>query len=155
MMPRDAQALRPAAEGRLALVFRAAGRLCALPLEHVVETMRPLPVEPVAGAPAAVLGAAMVRGEPTPVVDVAMLIDEAAGARRRFVSARAGRRRVALAVEEVVGVRALPAARELPPLFAEGGDRLAAIARLDGELLRVLNAARLLPDDGAPASEVG
>ena len=41
----------------LALVFRTAGRLCALPLAQVVETMRPQPVQRLDGTPAFVLGA--------------------------------------------------------------------------------------------------
>ena len=44
--------------------------LAALPLEHVVETMRPLPVEPLGDAPRFILGLSIVRGEPIPVVDV-------------------------------------------------------------------------------------
>ncbi len=39
----------PLGDGR-ALICRAGDRVCALPLVHVVETMRPQPIEPVSGA---------------------------------------------------------------------------------------------------------
>src|SRR6202041_1193103 len=58
------------------LLFRARGHLCALPLAHVVETMRPLPVEPMAGAPPYVPGLGISRGRPAPAVDVARLLGE-------------------------------------------------------------------------------
>ena len=48
--------------------------MCALPLVHVLEVMRPLPLEKVEPAPAFLLGLAVIRGEPLPVVDVAALL---------------------------------------------------------------------------------
>jgi purine-binding chemotaxis protein CheW len=152
------------------LVFRAGGRQCMLPLEHIVETMRPLPVRAVAGAPPCVVGVAIVRGVALPVVDVARLLGESgdsgsvssatAGA-RRFVTIRVGDRRVALAVDVVVGVRTLPEGtlREVPPLLRDAGsDAVATIGTLDAELLLVLRAARLVEDDatgGIPAGLAG
>src|SRR5688572_15607941 len=56
------------------LICRVSTRVCALPLDAVVETMRPLVVEPVAGAPGFVSGLSIVRGEPIPVVDAARLL---------------------------------------------------------------------------------
>ncbi|MFL5302954.1 MAG: chemotaxis protein CheW, partial [Anaeromyxobacteraceae bacterium] len=52
------------------LLVRAGSRLCALPLACVVETLRPLHTSPLAGTPACVSGVAVVRGAPTPVVDL-------------------------------------------------------------------------------------
>lgn len=49
-------------------------RIGALALRDVRETMRPLPVEPLMGAPPFVLGLATIRGFPTPVVDVGRLL---------------------------------------------------------------------------------
>ena len=57
-----------------ALVFRAGSMLCALRLADVIETMRPLGTRPLAGTPAFVRGVSIVRGVPTPVVDVARLL---------------------------------------------------------------------------------
>jgi len=35
---------------------------CAIPIEHVSETMRPLPVEPIGAVPSFLLGLAIIRG---------------------------------------------------------------------------------------------
>jgi purine-binding chemotaxis protein CheW len=139
---------RPQAD--LSLICRVGERLCALPLGHVVETMRPLPVEAIAGAPHFVLGLAVIRGVPVPVVDTAELLGAPATSVNRFVTVTVGERWVALAVSSVLGVRevATGSLHELPPLLHEASaDVVAAIGRLDAELLLVLNATRLLPAD--------
>jgi purine-binding chemotaxis protein CheW len=61
-----------------ALVFRAGTLLCALPLGEVIETMRPLETRPLAGTAAFVRGISVLRGVPTPVIDVARLLTGAA-----------------------------------------------------------------------------
>lgn len=138
------------ARGRVAsLVCQVATRICALPLGAVIETMRPLPIEPLAGAPDFIAGMAIVRGEPVPVVDAARLLGAGAGRPRRFVTLRGGPRPVALAVDAVLGVRTIAADRfvELPALAgAAAGEVIAAIGALDARLLVVLEAARLVPD---------
>jgi purine-binding chemotaxis protein CheW len=134
----------------LSLICRVQARLCALPLAHVVETMRALPVEAVAGAPHFVRGLAVIRGAPVPVVDTASLLGAPAAAADRFVTVVAGDRQVALAVDSVLGVRTISAGslHELPPLLHDAGaDVVAAIGLLDAELLLVLNSSRVLPDD--------
>lgn len=141
-------------DGRLemarSLLCRVGVRLCALPLEHVVETMRPLPIEALPGAPPFVRGVSMIRGIPVPVVDAGALLDSGDPPKpTRFVSLKAGHRHVILAVEEVLGVRALPTAalRDLPPLLsAAGAGVVSAIGVLDSALLLVLQAARLVPE---------
>jgi purine-binding chemotaxis protein CheW len=142
-----------AGEG-LALVFRVQGRLGALPLAQVIETMRPLPIEPLAGAVAFVRGLSVIRGVPVPVVDGACLLGGAAAGAgsdltgSRFVTLRAGSRVVALVVDALLGVRALPGGslRELPPLLREAGaGAVSALGSLDAELLLVLGSARLVP----------
>jgi len=133
------------------LLVRARARSCALPLARVLETMRPLAIERVPGAPRFVLGLSLIRGAPTPVVDLgAVLGDESARATTRLVTVRAGERSVALAVESVDGVRSLARAAfsELPALArpdAEGP--LAAVAALDRELVLLLASARLVPEE--------
>ena len=153
--------------GGPSLVFRARHHLCALPLGHVVETMRPLATEPLGAAPPYVLGLAVVRGGAVPVVEVARLLRLGAAPRdaerpgrdepatgARFVGVRAGSRGgcARLAVDAVVGIRTIAAAalEALPPLMAEADDgAIGSIGRLDGELLLNLRAARLLPDEAA------
>jgi purine-binding chemotaxis protein CheW len=141
----------------LSLICRVRTRLYALPLAHVVETLRPLPVEPLAGAPSFVPGLCVIRGVPRPVVDAARVLGgpalEAPPTDRpaaRFVTVRAGAHQVALAVDAVLGVRAVPqdTLHDLPPLLHEAGaEAVAAIGRLDAELLLVLRSSRLLPED--------
>jgi purine-binding chemotaxis protein CheW len=93
---------------RPVLCVQVLGWRCAIPLEHVVETMRPLPVLPLAGAPQLVLGLAVVRGRPLPVVDAAALFGGSApAAAGRFVSLRAPGRQLVLAVGAVDGVHDL------------------------------------------------
>jgi purine-binding chemotaxis protein CheW len=136
------------------LLFRVRSRLCALPIVHVVETMRPLPIEPLAGAPVAVKGLALIRGTALPVVALAILIDGKDEHPTRFVTVRAGEYQVALAVGSVHGVHGIAAAslRDLPLVLRYADNNaVLSIGRLDAELLLVLNAARLVPDGIWPA----
>lgn len=136
-------------DGRLSLFCRAGTALCAFPLGCVVETTRPLPVEVLPNAPAFVAGVAIVRGAPLPIVVVGRLLGHEEGHVDRFVVVRAGHRRVGLAVDEVIGVRALSGQMlaGLPPLIAQGSRAIAEIGALDGELMLVLDAARMVPAD--------
>ena len=131
------------------LVCRVMTRLCALPLQHVSETMRPLPVDPVAGVPLPVRGVAIIRGAPVPVVDLACVLAGTESHPTRFVTINVGARRVALAVDAVIGVRTIPieALSELPPLLGDADtDVIAAMGTLDAQLLVVLRSARLIPE---------
>lgn len=141
------------------LVCRVGAKLCGLPLAHVLETLRPLPTEPLAGANRLVAGVALIRGAPTPVVDARELLgsstEEAAG---RYVTlalagSGAGARVVALAVDSVVGVRDGERLGPLPALLREQAEVVAALGTLDAELLLVLERARLVPDAVWPLLE--
>jgi len=123
---------------------------CALPLEHVLETMRPLPVTSMAGMPSFVQGVAVVRGSPIPVVDAALLFLGLASQATRFVTVKTGAHRLALAVDAVVGVvdLSLDTLAALPPLLR--GARLEAVSTigtLDADLLLVMRATRLVPEE--------
>lgn len=140
------------------LLCRAGRMLCALPLAHVVETMRPLPVDAIGAAPTSVLGLALVRGEPTLVIDLARLLGAGESSPRRFVSVRTGSRTVALAVDEVIGTRALSRdeLRALPPLLREAElDSIAAIGRHDAELLAVLESGQIVSGIEAAGTPAG
>lgn len=133
-----------------ALVIRLGGLRCALPLRAVIETMRPLPIEPFAGAPTGVLGAAIIRGAPTVVVDLGMVIGHATARPTRFVTVRTGARTVALAVDAVEGVREVPrgALEALPPLLGDPATAaVEAVGTRDAELLVLLRTARLVPEE--------
>jgi purine-binding chemotaxis protein CheW len=130
------------------LVCRLGTRLVGLPVAHVVETMRPLPVEKLSGAPRFVSGVSVIRGVPTPVVDAGQLLGEPESRPGRFVTIRVDDRTVAFAVDEVLEVRAIPteSLRGLPPLLREAGaEAVAAIGTLDAKLLLVLHSTRLVP----------
>jgi purine-binding chemotaxis protein CheW len=127
---------------------RVGATLCAIPLSHVVETMRPLPTEPLATPHAFVLGASVVRGEPVPVIDAARLLGIAdASPPGRFVVLKLAAGRAALAVGAVDGVCVLAPASlgALPSLLDDA--RLEAIGTLDSSLLVVLRSARVVPED--------
>jgi purine-binding chemotaxis protein CheW len=137
--------------GQQMLVMMAGGQKLALPMEHVVETMRPLPLTPVATAGPGVLGVSVIRGEPLPVVDLGGLLSSQGADERakpsRYVSIRVGSRRVALAVDAVIGVRELDATtlHETPPLLRSSSATVTSLGALDRELIAVLDAGRLLP----------
>jgi purine-binding chemotaxis protein CheW len=136
------------------LLCRAGAALLALPLADVIETMRGLPVAPIADAPGFVIGVAVIRGAPTPVVDTVALLTGRAGSAARWVTIRAGARIVALALDAVIGMRAVEPGESAPPLLSQAaGDAVAAIGRLDGALLLFLHTARLLPDSVAESVE--
>src|SRR5437762_829083 len=101
------------AEGARPFLLVAAGTLrCAIPLVHVVETMRPLALTAVAhlpGVPAHVMGMSAVRGTPLVVVDLAGLLGQPGVQAARFVVVRAGERRIGLLVNAVLGIVAFPA----------------------------------------------
>ncbi len=131
------------------MLCRSRTRLCALPLGYVIETMRPLGLTRLAGAPPFVSGLSMIRGAPVPVIDLgALLFGSEPPSPTRFVTLRLEERRVALALEAVLGIRELPGTLSLlPPLLADASaEAVAAVGRLDAELLVVLEAARLVPE---------
>lgn len=132
------------------LLCRIETKLCALPLECVLETMRPLPVDPLPGAPQFILGLAIVRGAPVPVVSAAHLLGTGKAPATRFVTVRAGERQVALAVDSVLGVRPVAAGslRDLPPLLRDASaEHVTAIGTLDTELLLFLQSTYLVPEE--------
>ncbi len=137
-------------EAKLSLLCRIRSHLCAVPLEYVAETMRPMPVTPLAGSPPFVRGMSVIRGTAIPVVDAGSLLGSVAPASpTRFITLKTEGKHVALAVEEVIGIRSLAAvaAKDLPPLLrSANADLVCAVGMLDRELLLVLQTARIVPD---------
>jgi len=136
------------------LSFRVGAKVCVLPLEHVVETFRPLPVERLPDLPAFVPGLSIIRGQATPVVDVRTVLgsdDHRPPMRCISVSWETGkgRRDLALAVDAVLGLIELESERlgELPPLMRAGaGESVKALSTTDDRLLLLLEHTRLLPE---------
>lgn len=140
------------------LTCRVGTQLCGLPLGPVLETMRPLPVERLPDLPAFVRGVSLIRGAPTPVVDLRALLDlDAAAPPGRYVtiasSGRSEAKAVALAVDAVLDVIPVEAASlgDLPELLQLARRELVrALMSVGTELLLVLEHSRLLPDERWP-----
>ena len=102
--------------------MRVADRVLAIPVEHVIETMRPLPI---------LASRSRIRGAPCPVIDLASrlgLRDPAPP--RRFVIVRGAHGPVALQVAAVLDLRALgDGERVLAPPGDDGLDAIWADAR--------------------------
>lgn len=131
------------------LLCRVGALLVALPGRCISETMRPLPVEPLIGAPAFVCGLSLIRGDALPVVDAGRLLGQSGGPPpTRFVTVRTGQRLVALAVDAVLGMYcpSRMGESETPALLSRmDGGVVSEIGALDTELLIVLKATKLVP----------
>jgi len=148
--PAPHEAAADKANQRSWLLCRAGSVLCALPIEQVLEIMRLLPIEPMAGAPKYVRGLSIVRGAPVPVVDLGVVIGDRTIESTRLITVRVATRTIALAVEAVLGITAVASSAfgQLPPLLRDAAsDTVTAIGALDSELIVFLRAARLVPDD--------
>jgi purine-binding chemotaxis protein CheW len=134
------------------IVVMVGSRACAFPLHHVAETMRPLPIKPVAGTPSFVRGVSIIRGIPTAVVDLKALLEnsESSPSYGRFMTLKLDNRRVVIGVDSVVGLRNLDSAQrgELPPLLRDvTADLIESFGTCDAQLLLVLRAAHIVPDE--------
>jgi purine-binding chemotaxis protein CheW len=135
------------------LVTRIGGMACAFPIEQVIEVMRPPPIEPLGrsdGALAAIDGVAMIRGTPTPVVDARRLLGLSPARAARIVIVRIADRSLGVLVDDVIGVQGIERdmLSPLPPLLhGANRDSVSAIGARDRELLVVLDAVRVLPED--------
>lgn len=133
------------------LLFRIGGWIGALPVGHVGEILRPLPLERVHGLPKFVLGLSVVRGLAVPVVDVSLLLRECdLKDSHRWVVVRAEHRRLVLAVETVLGLRRINlGALEGMPLLLERTrpEYLESMGTLDSQIVVVLRTARILSEE--------
>ena len=131
------------------VIVRAAGRVCALRLADVVETLRPLRVEPLPEMPKYILGMSVVRGIPVPVLHLGLLFGITDDTRaHRWITARIGGRTLALAVEAVRGIHRLDASvmESLPTLLQSAG-AVESVGTLDDQLITLLRSARLMTED--------
>jgi purine-binding chemotaxis protein CheW len=124
----------------------------------VREIMRALALTAMPDAPAYVSGVAIIRGEPTPVLDLGVLLGGTPVRAQRFISLHvpqsapsAHRPQIqsscALAVERVDGIRLMPEAQiqGLPSLL-QGAEAsmVQAISRQSASLLMLLDSMRLM-----------
>ena len=140
--------------GRKWLLCRIGTRRCAIPLAFVTETMRAANIMQLGDAEGFAVGAAMIHGEPVPVVDAGALLGEPQTDPRRLITISVDQRSVAIAVDDVLGVSTIAddIANELPPLLRGAADKaVRAIDVRDGEFLLRLEASRLVPDGALEA----
>jgi purine-binding chemotaxis protein CheW len=130
------------------LVCRVDSASYALPIACVVEVTRVALMQQVLDMPAFVLGAAMLRGELLPVVNAAWFVSAERSQPRRLITLRVGERKVALAVDDVVGCFDLDrrSMQDVPPLLASCRQAVAQLTTLDHQLLMILETARLVPE---------
>jgi purine-binding chemotaxis protein CheW len=134
------------------LVFGAAGRSLALPLDRVTEVIRMVALTSLPDAPPSVAGAINVRGRVVVVLDPRPRGDRAGAPARPddfIVLVETARRCMGLIAEEIEGVRR--SADELPGCDGRSGEHgselVPAVVRLDDRLVPLVDIERL--DDGA------
>jgi purine-binding chemotaxis protein CheW len=144
----------PFDEGRHIVVIRFGDTRIALRLSVVERVIRAVAVTPVADAPEDIVGLVNVHGTVIPILDIRGVFGvprKAIVPSDKFVIAGAGQRRVAIPVEEVLGVTepapgaAVPAGDILPGLvdFIQG-----AVTVEDGMIL-IYDLARFLGKNGS------
>jgi len=122
---------------------RVAGEHYALPVEQVLEVADPGELAPVPGAPREIVGVGNLRGQVTPVIDLATTLGLSGGEPSRFVVVESGELRAGLLVDEVLDVEALP-----PPSEQAESDYLLGACLLDGVLVATLDVDAVLDSIG-------
>lgn len=135
------------------LMTRVGAVTCAFPIEQVVETMRPLAIEPIGRSrdPALALvdGISMIRGAPVAVIDARRLLGVSGESTSRLVVVRAADHQIAILVDAVIEVRQVErdSLARLPALLTGvTASAITAIGARDSGLMVVLDAARVLPE---------
>lgn len=139
------------------VVFRLDRRRFALPLTEVERALRAVEVTPLPQAPEVVLGAIDLKGRVIPVLNVRerfLLPARDVEPSDWFLLAHAGRRLVALVVDESEGVVELPQAEvALSSGVAPGLDRFPGVLRLDDDLVLIHDLERFFSLDESLALE--
>lgn len=136
------------------LLFAVGTQRCALPLKDVAEVMRGQPLTSHGLLTPGVLGTAIIRGRPTPVVDAGVLLTGNNAHGDRLVLLRVEGRPVALAVDRILGTARLSHGQltDTPALLNGNQNTIEAIGVLDAELVNLLNTVRLLGEAHAHLS---
>ncbi len=137
-----------------ALAVRLGQSLHAIPIGAVEEILPALPVEPVAQCPPFVRGVVYVRGHLIPVLDLAErlgMTDHVRPAEPHIVCLRWSGRLVGVEVDEALELMDLPEAAGLGAneIGASPG-LLKAVIEHQGQIVRLLDPARLVAPDEAP-----
>ena len=144
----------PPDDGRHIVIIRLGDTRIALRLSVIERVIRAVAVTPVADAPEDVVGLVNVHGTVIPILDIRGVFGvprKAIAPSDKFVIAGAGQRRVAIPVEEVLGVAkpapglAVPAGDILPGLvgFIEGA------VTLEDSMILIYDLERFLRKNGS------
>jgi len=143
--------LPPESEPQTLIVFRLDDRRYALRPEAVEHVVRMVEIAALPKAPAIVLGVVNVRGSVAPVFDIRRrfgLPERAVALSDHLLIARAGDRRVALAVDEALDVIAPLAAEICPPeRVLPGLEYVTGVVRLEDGLLFIHDLDAFLSAD--------
>lgn len=136
-----------AGEGVQVIAFRIGGELQACDILLVQEVVTKSAIHPLPDMPEHLLGVLRLRGELVPVLDVAPALELKLEAGRHAVlvtEVEGGR--VGVAAEAVHEVMTVPpgAFREAP--LAGGGGYLVGVARVDAQLVNLIDLAEILRD---------
>jgi purine-binding chemotaxis protein CheW len=148
---RQASGGSTAASARSLVVFRLEDQEYGLRLEEVERVLPMIEVSPLPAAPAALLGVINLHGRVVPVVDLRRrfgLPPRNYGLGGRLLVVRSPRRTLAMPVDDVAGVRHVPAeAIQTPEAVAPGLSQLGGVAALDGNLLFIQDLEAVLSAD--------
>lgn len=142
---------------QLVLAVRIGENLHAMPIDVIEEVLPALPIEAVPQCPAFVRGVVFVRGHLIPVFDAA----ERLGLRNHvrppephIVCLRIGTRLVGLEVDEALDLIDIPlnTALSVEEVNAQSGF-LSGLVELDGQVIRILDAERMIAPREAVALE--
>jgi len=130
------------------VVFALEGQLCGLPLASVERVEAMCAITPLPNAPSIVAGVINVHGAVIPVLDLARPLTETSRQYRlgdQLLLVRTPTRSVAIAVNQVVGVRSLPESgiASANALWS-GIRRIVGIATLNGDLLYIYDLDQFL-----------
>ncbi len=131
------------------LGFLLDGEGYGIPIDGVVEIMKPLPITPVPGARAQVLGLMSVRGRLSTVFSLRACLGlgpKRVDSRSRVLLVETADEQVGFLVDEVRGVfRADPDSLEPPSVFGgDPGPHVRGAARPDGDLVVLLDVIPLI-----------
>lgn len=140
------------------LSFRLADEEYSVDIMSVREIRGWTRATPLPHAPAHVRGVINLRGTVLPVVDLSVRLGMApveGDARNVIIVVQVGTQTVGLLVNAVSDILALPRSELQPPpeLAADAAHRfIEALTIVDGQMIRVLDLAAVLPDDSAEAA---
>ena len=142
---------------QLALAVRIGENLHAMPIDVIEEVLPALPIETIPQCPSFVRGVVFVRGHLIPVLDAAErlgLRDHVRPAEPHIICLRVGSRLIGLEVDEAIDLIEIPPGTALPvEEWNTQSGFLSGLIEKDGQVIRILDAARMIAQQEAVALE--